>query len=126
MRSKLFILGTILLVAFMMVLSGCDTPTGTNTFGWGTGTGTVNVYNISTHSADNYIYIDISDANNPNDVLGVVYIARNQYAQFTNVPTGKSLKVWIKDGLGLWWSSAAFTLSNNQTKTFNYDGVSIY
>jgi len=121
MRSKLFILGTILLVAFMMVISSCDTSTSPSTSGWGYGT--VIVKNLSIYPADDNAYVDICYASDSLNPLAYNVFNRNQQVTFTNVPTGVSLKVWIiSDDI---YSTSTFSVSSGQTRTFTFNGYAI-
>ncbi|MCL2440974.1 MAG: hypothetical protein FWD14_04485 [Treponema sp.] len=116
MKKNLLIVGVILALSFALL--GCDEF----------GTGTVIVQNNSTYSADNPVYVDISNANDPSDVLVSRYnVGRNQQVTFTNVPAGVSYRVWVGEynGTGYHRSSASFTVSNGQTRTFKYNGISI-
>ena len=121
MKKRMMIIGIVSLAfLFGLVLMSCDNPA------TGPSYGTVIVKNLSpaAYSSDAIVYIDVSDAVTTS-ALGSSYVYRNQQVTFTNVPTGKLLRVYVIDMNYNIYKSSDFTLSKGQTKSFKYTGLSI-
>jgi len=122
MKSKLYL---VVMIVAMAALSFTMTSCDLDFFG---GTGTVIVQNVSNYAVDNPVYVDISRANNSDNVLIHQYnVGISQQVTFTGVPAGISYKVWVgeSNGSGDFYESAAFTLTTGQTITFKYNGHNV-
>jgi hypothetical protein len=139
MKKKLLMAGIIVvLMALTLTMSGCDLlglgrpgpggPGPGHGPGTETGSGTVIVQNLSTYSVDNLVRVEISNANNRNDVVrSQRSVGRNQQVTFSNVPTNISYRIHVTEsnGSGSDWSSSNFTLFSGETATFNYTGTGV-
>jgi len=116
----------IALFTAVILMSGCVSTV--SAYDDGSGVGTIIVQNVSSYRVDNIVYIDISNARNPNDVFSHQFgVQRNQQVTFYDVPAGYQFKVWVleNNGAGDARSSDTFILVDGQTIVYSYDGLRI-
>jgi len=120
-KKVIKILGIIAVIAMIgLSITACDDELA----GTGTGTGTVIVRNNSPYTLDAKIHIELCPADAPNSPLAVeTEIVRGGSITWTSVPIGRSLKVWVLDGIDAWYVTAPFTLLAGGTRTFNFIGT---